>query len=151
VSQAESDGPHRGVLPIPDRPFEGRLPDDAKDPDASFPAIEPLQPPAGAPNVLVILLDDVGFAAPSAFGGPCATPTAERLAGNGLKYNRFHTTALCAPTRAALLSGATTIRWEWGSSRSSPPQRPVQFDSSQYLRAAGADAAAQRLFDGAVR
>ena len=95
----------RDVLPIPDRPFKGTLPYDAKDPDASFPAIEPLQPPAGAPNVLVILLDDVGFAASSAFGGPCATPTAERLAGNGLKYNRFHTTALCAPTRAALLSG----------------------------------------------
>ncbi|HET9899592.1 MAG TPA: sulfatase-like hydrolase/transferase, partial [Actinomycetes bacterium] len=95
----------RDVLPIPDRPFEGTLPYDAKDPDASFAAIEPLQPPAGAPNVLVILLDDVGFAASSAFGGPCATPTAERLAANGLKYNRFHTTALCAPTRAALLSG----------------------------------------------
>src|SRR6185436_19804499 len=84
VSQVESDGLHRGVLPIPDRPFEGTLPYDAKDPDASFPAIEPLQPPAGAPNVLVILLDDVGFAASSAFGGPCATWTAERLAGNGL-------------------------------------------------------------------
>ena len=64
-----------------------------------FPPIEPLLPPAGAPNVLVVLLDDVGFAASSAFGGPCATPTAERLAGNGLKYNRFHTTALCAPPR----------------------------------------------------
>ena len=99
--------PHtpRTVLPIPDTPFEGTLPFDAKDPDASFPAIKPLRPPEGAPNVLVILLDDVGFAASSAFGGPCATPTAERLAGNGLKYNRFHTTALCAPTRAALLSG----------------------------------------------
>ena len=95
----------RDVLPIPDRPFEGTLPYDAKDPDASFPAIEPLRPPAGAPNVLVILLDDVGFAASSAFGGPCATPTAERLAENGLKYNRFHTTALCAPTRAALADG----------------------------------------------
>ena len=95
----------RDVLPIPDRPFEGTLPYDAKDPDASFPPIEPLRPPAGAPNVLVILLDDVGFAASSAFGGPCATPTAERLAENGLKYNRFHTTALCAPTRAALLTG----------------------------------------------
>src|SRR4051794_8658160 len=105
VSQAESDGAHRDVLPIPDRPFEGMLPYDAKDPGASFAAIEPLRPPAGAPNVLVVLLDDVGFAASSAFGGPCATPTAERLAGNGLKYNRFHTTALCAPTRAALLSG----------------------------------------------
>ena len=99
--------PHtpRTVLPIPDTPFERTLPFDAKDPDASFPAIEPLRPPEGAPNVLVILLDDVGFAASSAFGGPCATPTAERLAGDGLKYNRFHTTALCAPTRAALLSG----------------------------------------------
>ena len=95
----------RDVLPIPDKPFEGTLPYDAKDPDASFPAIEPLRPPADAPNVLVILLDDVGFAASSAFGGPCATPTAERLAENGLKYNRFHTTALCAPTRAALLTG----------------------------------------------
>src|SRR4029079_8859159 len=94
----------RDVLPIPDRPYEGELPLDAKDPGATFPPIEPLRPPAGAPNVLVVLLDDVGFAASSAFGGPCATPTAERLAGNGLKYNRFHTTALCAPTRAALLS-----------------------------------------------
>jgi arylsulfatase A-like enzyme len=95
----------RDALPIPDRPYEGELPLDAKDPDATFPPIHPLRPPDGAPNVLVILLDDVGFAASSAFGGPCATPTAERLAGNGLKYNRFHTTALCAPTRAALLSG----------------------------------------------
>src|SRR6476659_7213616 len=100
-----TDESSRDALPIPDRPFEGTLPYDAKAPDAAFPAIEPLRPPAGAPNVLVILLDDVGFAASSAFGGPCATPTAERLAENGLKYNRFHTTALCAPTRAALLSG----------------------------------------------
>ncbi len=101
-----TDQRSRDVLPIPDRPFAGALPYDAKDPDnTAFPPIEPLRPPAQAPNVLVILLDDVGFGASSAFGGPCATPTAERLAGNGLKYNRFHTTALCAPTRAALLSG----------------------------------------------
>jgi arylsulfatase A-like enzyme len=64
-----------------------------------------LRPPAGAPNVLVILLDDVGFGASSAFGGPCQTPTAERLAADGLKFNRFHTTALCSPTRQALLTG----------------------------------------------
>jgi arylsulfatase A-like enzyme len=100
-----SDEISRDVLPIPDGPYEGELPLDAKDPDATFAPIHPLRPPAGAPNVLVVLLDDVGFAASSAFGGPCATPTAERLAANGLKYNRFHTTALCAPTRAALLSG----------------------------------------------
>jgi len=100
-----TDQRSRDVLPIPDRPYEGELPLDARDPGADFPAIEPLLPPARAPNVLVVLLDDVGFAASSAFGGPCATPTAERLAGNGLKYNRFHTTALCSPTRAAMLSG----------------------------------------------
>ena len=78
---------------------------DAKDPDTSFAPIEELRPPAGAPNVLVVLIDDVGFGASSAFGGPCATPNAERLAAGGLKFNRFHTTALCSPTRAALLSG----------------------------------------------
>jgi len=78
---------------------------DAKDPDASFPPIVPVRPPAGAPNVLVVLLDDVGFGASSAFGGVIDTPTADRLAGTGLRYTRFHTTALCAPTRAALLTG----------------------------------------------
>jgi arylsulfatase len=95
----------RERLPIPDRPHEGPLPFDAKDPEAVFPPIEPLRPPAGAPNVLVILLDDVGFGASSAFGGPCRTPVAERLAAGGLAFNRFHTTALCAPTRQALLTG----------------------------------------------
>jgi arylsulfatase A-like enzyme len=95
----------RAVLPIPDRPEVGLTTYDAKDPDTSFPPIEPLLPPEGAPNVLVILLDDIGFGASSAFGGPCQTPTAERLAGRGLKYTRFHTTALCAPTRQALLTG----------------------------------------------
>jgi hypothetical protein len=95
----------RDVLPMPDRPHEGLITYDAKDPATSFPPIEPLRPTKGAPNVLVILLDDVGFGASSAFGGPCSTPTAERLAENGLKYNRFHTTALCSPTRQALLTG----------------------------------------------
>ena len=65
-----SDAVVRTQLPIPDRPYEGSLPFDAKDPEATFPPIEPLRPPAGAPNVLVVLLDDVGFGASSAFGGP---------------------------------------------------------------------------------
>jgi len=95
----------RDHLPIPDRPYEGPVYEDAKDPDATFPPIEPLRPPAGAPNVLVILLDDAGFGCSSAFGGPCRTPTAERLAEAGLRFNRFHTTALCSPTRQALLTG----------------------------------------------
>ncbi|MEU7904986.1 arylsulfatase [Actinoplanes sp. NPDC049118] len=95
----------RVMLPIPDRPAPGLTTYDAKDPDTTYPPIEALRPPEGASNVLIVLLDDVGFGASSAFGGPCATPTAERLAAGGLKYNRFHTTALCAPSRAALLSG----------------------------------------------
>src|SRR6266508_319393 len=95
----------RETLPIPDRAYAGLVTYDAKDPDTSFPPIEPLRPPAGAPNVLVVLIDDVGFGASSACGGPISTPTAERLAAGGLKYNRFHTTALCSPTRQALLTG----------------------------------------------
>jgi arylsulfatase len=95
----------RSILPIPDRPAVGLTTYDAKDPDTSFAPITPLLPPDGAPNVVIILLDDTGFGASSAFGGPCATPNAERLAAGGLKYSRFHTTALCAPTRAAMLSG----------------------------------------------
>src|SRR5512137_3097076 len=95
----------RQVLPIPDRQHVGVTTYDAKDPDTKYPPIEPLRPPKGAPNVLIILLDDVGFGASSAFGGPVHTPTAERLGANGLKYNRFHTTALCSPTRQALLTG----------------------------------------------
>jgi arylsulfatase len=95
----------RTVLPIPDRTHVGLTTYDAKDPDTSFPPIEPLRPPEGAPNVLVVLIDDAGFGSSSAFGGPCQTPNFERLAANGLKYNRFHTTALCSPTRQALLTG----------------------------------------------
>jgi arylsulfatase len=78
---------------------------DAKDPEAVYPKIEQLRPPKGAPNVLLILIDDAGFGSSSAFGGPCRTPNAERLAAGGLKYTRFHTTALCSPTRQALLTG----------------------------------------------
>ncbi|GAA3861923.1 arylsulfatase AtsD [Leifsonia kafniensis] len=95
----------RTMLPIPDLPKPGLTTYDAKDPDTSYPQIEPLLPPEGAPNVLIVLIDDTGFGASSAFGGPCYTPNAEKLAAAGLSYNRFHTTALCAPTRAAMLSG----------------------------------------------
>jgi arylsulfatase A-like enzyme len=102
---SSQDKVQREILPIPDRPLSSAIMYDAKDPDSKFPPIEPLRPPQGAPNVLIIMLDDAGFGSASAFGGPCATPNAERLAANGLKYNRFHTTALCAPTRQALLTG----------------------------------------------
>ncbi|MCW3492556.1 arylsulfatase [Microbacterium sp. SSM24] len=95
----------RTMLPIPDRSAPGLTTYDAKDPATSYAPIEPLLPPEGAPNVLIVLIDDAGFGASSAFGGPCHTPNAEKLAAGGLTYNRFHTTALCAPTRAAMLSG----------------------------------------------
>src|SRR5215212_4872042 len=101
----QPDPIQRAVLPIPQRRPAGPAALDATDPNAAFPPIEPLRPPAGAPNVLIVLLDDVGFGASSAFGGPCSTPAFEKLAAEGLRYNRFHTTALCAPTRAAMLTG----------------------------------------------
>src|SRR5687768_13745566 len=98
-------GPSRDNLPIPNEAYAGPVLYDANDPAAVFPPIQQVRPPEGAPNVLVVLIDDCGFGASSAFGGPINTPTAERLAANGLKYNRFHTTALCSPSRAALLTG----------------------------------------------
>ncbi|MBK8553618.1 MAG: arylsulfatase [Ignavibacteria bacterium] len=95
----------RTVLPIPDQPYKGLIMYDAKDPESKFPPIAQLRPPKDAPNVLLILIDDAGFGSSSAFGGPCQTPNAEKLAADGLKYNRFHTTALCSPTRQAILTG----------------------------------------------
>ncbi len=95
----------REHLPIPDANHVGLTTYDAKDPNTKYPPITTLRPPEGAPNVLIVLIDDVGFGASSAFGGPCNTPVAEQLAANGLKLNRFHTTALCSPTRQALLTG----------------------------------------------
>jgi arylsulfatase A-like enzyme len=102
---SDRDNLQRSVLPIPDQPRSGLVLYDAKDPENKYPPITQLRPPADAPNVLIVLIDDAGFGSSSAFGGPCYTPTAEMLASEGLKYNRFHTTALCSPTRQALLTG----------------------------------------------
>jgi arylsulfatase A-like enzyme len=102
---SDQDKKHRSHLPMPNTIRPQFIAYDAKDPDSKFPPIEQLRPPRGAPNVLIVLIDDAGFGSTSAFGGPCQTPAAEKLAANGLKYNRFHTTALCSPTRQALLTG----------------------------------------------
>ncbi|MGE5806214.1 MAG: arylsulfatase [Ignavibacteria bacterium] len=93
----------RTVLPIkePDRPTYKEL--DAR--NVTPPARFEVKAPEGAPNVLVILIDDMGFGVSETFGGPITTPTMDKLARNGLKYTRFHTTALCSPTRVALLTG----------------------------------------------
>jgi arylsulfatase len=95
----------RAYLPMPNTVRPTLITYDAKSPDTKFPPIAQLRPPKGAPNVLIVLIDDAGFGASSAFGGPCQTPTADKLATGGLRYNRFHTTALCSPTRQALLTG----------------------------------------------
>ncbi|MDM0017166.1 arylsulfatase [Variovorax saccharolyticus] len=99
------DGRIRTHLPMRNTARPGLITYDAKDPDTHFPPIDQLRPPKGAPNVLIVLIDDAGFGSASAFGGPCQTPNAEKLAAAGLKFNRFHTTALCSPTRQALLTG----------------------------------------------
>lgn len=80
--------------------------------------------PSGAPNVVIVLLDDVGFGAPGTFGGFAATPTLDRLAGEGLRYNRFHTTAMCSPTRSALLTGRNPHATGIGAVLNSADSRP---------------------------
>jgi len=91
------------ILPLPDPRFRGRIGNTYVDSEADIISLPTA--PAGAPNVLAILLDDVGFGQTSTFGGPVQTPTLQRLADDGLRYNRFHTTALCSPTRAAYRVG----------------------------------------------
>src|SRR5215472_6649263 len=93
----------RSVLPIPDPPFRGKANRTLSGSQADFPSR--VTAPDGAPNVLLVLIDDAGFGNPSTFGGPVNTPTFTRIAEQGLRYNRHHVTALCSPTRAALMSG----------------------------------------------
>ena len=93
----------RTVLPIPEPDNPAITVLDVR--NATAPPRFEVKAPAGAPNVLIVLLDDMGFGQPSTFGGPIHMPTADRLANAGLRYNHFHSTALCSPTRAALLSG----------------------------------------------
>jgi len=90
-------------LPAPDPQFGGVIKDDALKSKAWW--APRIVPPKGAPNILLIITDDAGFGVPSTFGGVIPTPTMDRLAKEGLRYNRFHTTALCSPTRAALITG----------------------------------------------
>lgn len=90
-------------LPQPDPAFKGKIGESYKDSTPSYPL--PVKAAKGSPNVLLVLLDDVGFGMCSTFGGPAPTPHMEKLAKAGLTYTRFHTTALCSPTRGALLAG----------------------------------------------
>jgi arylsulfatase A-like enzyme len=100
---AQTPALDRTRLPIPEPDYPHSTVLDAR--DTTPPPRFEVKPPAGAPNVLIVLVDDMGFGMPSAFGGPVRMPTADTLARQGLRYNQFHTTALCSPTRTALLSG----------------------------------------------
>jgi arylsulfatase len=102
-SRAGGDSLDRTVLPIPEPQTPPITVLDVR--NAKAPPRFEVKAPGGAPNVLIVLIDDMGFGQSSAFGGPVHMPNAERLARSGLRYNHFHTTALCSPTRAALLSG----------------------------------------------
>jgi len=93
----------RTVLPIPRAPFDGQIAENIM--DARPGSARPVQAPVDAPNIFLVMSDDVGFAMSSAFGGPVPTPNYERLAARGQRYNRFHTTGICSPSRAALLTG----------------------------------------------
>jgi arylsulfatase A-like enzyme len=107
--------PDRSVLPMPDPPFTGtrNLTLEGSVPDWGF--TKQVQPPPGAPNILLVMIDDTGFAHPSTFGGMVNTPTLTRLADGGLKYNRFQVCAMCSPTRAAMLTGRNPHRVGFGS------------------------------------
>ena len=102
-SATASEWPDRTTLPIPLSPFEGKIGKTYMDSEADWQS--PVAAPQGAPNVIVILLDDVGFGQTSTIGGLIPTPHLDKLAAEGIKYNTFHTTAICGPTRAALLTG----------------------------------------------
>jgi len=102
LNSKAADTLDRTVLPIPEPNYPHSTVLDAR--DATAPPRFEIKAPAGAPNVFIVLIDDMGFGMSSAFGGPVRMPTADRLASQGLRYNQFHTTALCSPTRTALLS-----------------------------------------------
>src|SRR4029077_2529383 len=101
--EAMKDALDRTVLPIPEPKSPSYTELDVR--NVKVPPRFEVKAPAHAPNVLIVLIDDMGFGQSSAFGGPIHMPTVEKLASSGIKYNQFHTTALCSPTRAALLTG----------------------------------------------
>ena len=107
--------PDRTKLPIRMPPFGGVTERTLDGSEPDWESIGHVEAPAEAPNVLVVLIDDAGFGNPATFGGPVETPNYTRIADAGLKYNRFHVTALCSPTRAALLTGRNNHAVGFGS------------------------------------
>ena len=102
-TQPQKQEKSENSLPYPPPEFNGKIGTTFEDSDEDYP--QPLKAPEGAPNVIVVLLDDVGFGQAGVTGGPIPTPAMDQLASNGITYTRFHTTGICSPTRAALLTG----------------------------------------------
>lgn len=126
-SLAEAMGkfvPDRSVLPIPDKSFAGSIGRTLEDSVGDWMSVADVSAPRGAPNVLLILIDDAGFGQPDTFGGPIPTPNLTRVGQQGVRYNRFHVTALCSPTRAALLTGRNHHRVGMGSIAEFPGPYP---------------------------
>ncbi len=107
--------PDRTVLPLPDRSFGGTIGRTLDESVADWTIVPGPKPPEGAPNVLLVIIDDAGFGQPDTFGGPISTPNLTRVQKQGITYNRFHVTALCSPTRAAMLTGRNQHRVGMGS------------------------------------
>ncbi len=120
TSQSATDG---SVLPFPPTPMAGVAKPRLQDSTMKWPA-EPQRLPDDAPNIMIVMLDDVGFGISETFGGEIQTPTLSRLAGEGIRYNTFHTTSICSPTRAALLTGRNHTRVGTGTIA----ERAVAFD-----------------------
>jgi len=116
--------PDRTVLPISDKSFGGTAGRTLEDSVGDWTVVADVKPPQDAPNVLLILIDDAGFGQPDTFGGPIPTPNFTRVGKQGLTYNRFHVTALCSPTRAALLTGRNMHRVGMGSIAEFPGPYP---------------------------
>ncbi len=114
----------RSVLPIPDRTFGGVMGRTMKESVPDWSMIPGPKAPEGAPNVLLVLIDDAGFGAVETFGGPIASPTFTRVRDMGLTFNRFHVTAVCSPTRAAMLTGRNQHRVGFGSIAEAPAPFP---------------------------
>ena len=148
----DRDTIQRSILPIPDAQHVGVTTYDAKDPDTKFPPIEPLRPPKGAPNVLVILIDDCGFGATSAFGGPVPTPNAERLANERAEVQPLsHHRAVLAHAPGAAHRAQSPFGEHGRHLRDRDLGARLHLGAAEEQGAARHDAQAQWLLDGAVR
>ena len=137
-------------LPPPDPKFGGVIKEKASESKAWWPPR--VVPPKGAPNVLLIMTDDAGFGAPSTFGGVIPTPALDRIAKNGLRYTQFHSTSLCSPTRAALITGRNHhVDGLWRRGRSGDGVSGVRFGHQEGCRHDRHDPEGERLRDVVVR